>query len=98
LNVVADLPGVGQNLQDHLMLPIAYAVNKPPPSEADLESAGLFLRSHGTPASESPNLQFMFIPFVSVPEFKALNVPLPVFCVFPTLTRPRSVGSVSLKS
>ena len=98
VNVVADLPGVGRNLQDHLMLPIAYAVNKRPPSEADLESAGLFLRSRETTAAESPNLQFMFIPFLSAPEFKALNVPQPVYCLFPTLTRPRSSGSIRLKS
>ena len=98
VNVVADLPGVGQNLQDHLMLPIVYAVKKTPLLEADMESAGLFLRSRECAAAESPNLQFMFIPFLSAPEFKALNVPMPVFCLFPTLTRPRSSGSISLKS
>ena len=98
VNVVADLPGVGRNLQDHLMLPIAHGVTKPPPPEADLESAGLFLRSRETTAAESPNLQFLFIPFLSAPEFKALNVPLPVYCLFPTLTRPRSSGSISLRS
>ena len=98
IKVAADLPGVGQNLQDHLMLPIAYAVNKPPPADADLESAGLFVRSKETTATESPDLQFMFIPFLSAPEFQALNIPLPVFCLFPTLTRPRSRGSLSLRS
>ena len=29
IDVVNDLPGVGQNLQDHLMVPVAYHVTKP---------------------------------------------------------------------
>ena len=29
INVVADLPGVGQNLQDHLMAPVAYYATQP---------------------------------------------------------------------
>ncbi|MFN8514900.1 MAG: choline dehydrogenase [Thermomicrobiales bacterium] len=29
IDVVADLPGVGQNLQDHLMAPVAYACTQP---------------------------------------------------------------------
>ena len=29
INVVRDLPGVGRNLQDHVMVPVAYSCTQP---------------------------------------------------------------------
>jgi len=43
LGIVADLPGVGENLQDHLFLPVAYE-SKQPVSLRNAESLGSFLQ------------------------------------------------------
>jgi choline dehydrogenase len=45
--VVVDLPGVGQNLQDHLQVPVAHQATQDlqPATTSNIAEAGLFLHS-----------------------------------------------------
>ncbi|NUR91159.1 MAG: choline dehydrogenase [Nonomuraea sp.] len=89
IEVVADLPGVGANLHDHLILGVAYScpVDLPPPEL--LAEAGLF-----PPAD--PDLQLLFGPVQFVAD--AYRVEGPVFTFAPVLVRPRSRGTLTLRS
>lgn len=96
--VVADLPGVGQNLQDHPRMPLSYSLSTIPRvhKDSNMAEAGLFC--NGSPQSESlaPELQYHFIPINQLEivngEYRA-NVGLHV-----SLSRPLSRGSISLRS
>jgi len=89
--VVADLPGVGGNLQDHLKLSIRWSGKTAlPPSTV---TAGMFVRtqSRGTDAlAGPPDLQFYVGRGVDQPDrFVTITV---------SLVRPRSRGEVRLRS
>lgn len=96
--VVADLTGVGQNLQDHPRMPLSYSLSTIPHvhKDSNMAEAGLFC--NGSPKSESmaPELQYHFIPINQLEivngEYRA-NVGLHV-----SLSRPLSRGSISLRS
>lgn len=95
IDVRIDLPGVGRNLHDHPGVPLTWAARRPIPLGVNQHSeAGLFC---GTGlATGGPDLQF-----------GALNLPLqadgtvapePGFSFYPSLLRPRSRGSLRLRS
>lgn len=90
LPVVADVPGVGRNLQDHLKLSIRWrGLGTLPPSTV---TAGMFLRSRDTAdaARLSPDLQFYVGRGVDQPDtFVTVTV---------SLVRPVSRGDVRLRS
>jgi choline dehydrogenase len=98
--VAVDLPGVGQNLSDHLKLSVRWALRTPLPESALSEptlsepmlpgstvTAGLFTRSS---AGQMPDLQFYVGRGVDTPD------------AFVTITvshvQPRSRGAISLRS
>lgn len=95
--VVADLPGVGQNLQDHILVTVVCQADR------DLHSAstssagetGLFLHSEDN-SEIAPDLQLFFGPTQFLPpgytpsEFGFTGVV--------TLTRLQNIGSVGLHS
>jgi choline dehydrogenase len=87
--VVADLPGVGQNLQDHLKLSIRWnGLTTLPPSTV---TAGLFVRSRalgGEGGTAAPDLQF----YVG----RGLDQPDRFVTITVSLVRPRSRGDVRL--
>ncbi len=88
--VVADVPGVGQNLQDHLKLSIRWrGLGTLPPSTV---TAGMFLRSRETAeaARRSPDLQF----YVG----RGLDQPDTFVTVTVSLVQPASSGDVRLRS
>jgi choline dehydrogenase len=98
--VRADLP-VGENLQDHVAACIAVR------SDEDLEidaasalgEAGLFTHSRDGMEGQPPDLQFTIAPIVLTgvaPEPGTL--PPNGFTIMPTVARPRSRGSVRLRS
>jgi choline dehydrogenase len=66
--VVADLPGVGQNLQDHIFAPVVYQATQDLhfASTSSVGEAGLFLHSTGNSAI-APDLQFLFGPVQLLP-------------------------------
>jgi choline dehydrogenase len=91
--VVADLPGVGANLQDHLKISIRWAgLGMLPPSTV---TAGLFTwswpeRMTAARRQQPPDLQF----YVG----RGMNVPDAFVTVTASLVRPRSRGEVRLRS
>ena len=101
IEVVQDLPGVGQNLHDHMLIGTAYTslVELNPPELA--AEAGLFMWTPEGPADESPNLQYFFGPVVQpsvlelAPEGVGENQG---FTFTAILSRPLSRGTVTLAS
>jgi choline dehydrogenase len=96
--VIADLPGVGQNLQDHLLVGIGYqsAQTLPPIAPtSNLVEAGLFLHS-GKSNGATPDLQFLFSPVLWIGS--AIAPDIPGFTLIPALVNPQSRGTVTLKS
>lgn len=89
--VIANLPGVGSNLQDHLKLSIRWNGRTTlPPSTV---TAGMFVRSSsrtGEGQSSAPDLQF----YVG----RGLDQPDRFVTITVSLVRPRSRGEVRLRS
>jgi choline dehydrogenase len=99
--VVADLPGVGRNLHDHLLLGTAFEslVDLAPPELA--AEAGLFMWTPEGPKDESPNLQYFFGPVLQpslmslAPQGMSLTRG---FTFTAILNRPLSRGTLTLAS
>ena len=97
LPVVVDLPGVGQNLQDHLILGVCFlSTQEQPHAPTLLAETGLFTRTRPGIAHASPDLQ------LKCAGLKFVNPPYdregPGFTIAPVLTQPQSVGEVTLRS
>ena len=94
--VVADLPGVGRNLQDHILLAgINYESRVPITPRGNGAEATLWWRSN--PALSSPDIQPVFH------EFPLINPGLGTgpehgYAIAPGLIRPASRGSLRLTS
>jgi choline dehydrogenase len=95
VEVIADLPGIGQNLQDHPAATVVYRSGRPiPPGENGHGEVLGLLRSN--PALDAPDLQVLFIDVpLSVP---ALPGPDRGYALLVSLMAPRSRGSVRLRS
>jgi choline dehydrogenase len=93
---VVDLPGVGRNLQDHLLFGVGYQSRRDLPFPALLAEAGMFLYTRPAPDSAAPDLQFFFGPIQFVAD--EYKVDGPGFTFAPILTQPRTRGTVSLRS
>ena len=95
--VVADLPGVGQNLQDHPVVSVAHEATQDlhTASTSSIGEAGLFLHTEGN-LNAAPDLQFLFGPAMLVPPGYAHSGF--GFTSFVCLTHPQNIGSVSLRS
>lgn len=95
--VVVDLPGVGQNLQDHILTCVVQEAIQDvhPAITSNGTEAGLFLHSEGN-LDAAPDMQFFFGPiqFLS-PGYTPANFG---FTGAVSLTRFQNVGSVSLRS
>ena len=120
IDVVNDLPGVGQNLQDHTNIDIVYQLTGPysfdkykkphwkvmagleylalgkGPVASNIVEGGAFW--WGDRAEKTPDLQFHFLPGAGV-EKGVGSVPGGNGCTLNSYhTRPRSRGSVTLRS
>jgi choline dehydrogenase len=93
---VVDLPGVGRNLQDHLLFGVGYESRRNLPFPALLAEAGMFLHTAPAPDTASPDLQFFFGPIQFVAD--EYKVDGPAFTFAPILIQPRSRGTVTLRS
>ena len=95
---VVDLPGVGQNLQDHARLTVGYRSTKyiPLSDASNGAEAGLFLHTAFGQADSGPVLQFHFSPVASVVETGNQASAEVHFDMNPT--RPQSRGDVRLRS
>jgi choline dehydrogenase len=92
--VVADLPGVGENLQDHMLVPVFYRSKRELPTPEFIAECGLFTRTRGGMKAASPDLQFHFS--AGIPGFNP--VPGALFAFVPILAQPQSRGTVRLRS
>lgn len=94
--VIQDLPGVGKDLQDHMLLGVGYESLVPFDEPELLAEAGLFRWTRGGPDQTSPDLQYFFGPVQFVlPEYM---VDAPGFTFAPILAQPLSRGTISLAS
>ena len=95
ISVVCDLPGVGENLQDHTNVSLRLRAKLPaPPGHGLALQGGLFLRSRPGLEASAPDIQFMG--FQRDGKGELAGVPLCGLVVI--LTRPHSRGSIRLRS
>jgi choline dehydrogenase len=95
IDAVVDLPGVGRNLHDHLLMGVLWEPRQPvPPPQYNLAEASMFLRSD--PALYAPDLHLMCIhvPF-HLPTF---TVAEGSWTIAVGLVRPASRGTLKLHS
>ncbi|MBG1245102.1 GMC family oxidoreductase [Nostoc sp. NZL] len=95
--VVANLPGVGQNLQDHPVVSVAHEATQDlhTASTSSIAEASLFLHTEGN-LDAAPDLQFLFGTVVLVPPGYAHSGL--GFTSLVCLPHPQNIGSVSLRS
>ncbi|MEU4097511.1 GMC family oxidoreductase N-terminal domain-containing protein [Streptomyces sp. NPDC026673] len=95
VEVLHDLPGVGGNLQDHVMAGLVYSAARPVPAARNNHGEALgLLRS--TPTADAPDLQIIF---VDVPSHApTLAGPREGYTIRVSLMRPHSRGTVRLAS
>ena len=95
--VRTDLPGVGANLQDHLMVPVTLNSR----IELDPDWAGfggLFFRSALAAANDSPDLQFYFTDFINEQKIRNVAEATSGLWLASGLETPYSRGQISLRS
>eukprot|EP00516_Mucochytrium_quahogii_P002527 CAMPEP_0203744076 /NCGR_PEP_ID=MMETSP0098-20131031/274_1 /ASSEMBLY_ACC=CAM_ASM_000208 /TAXON_ID=96639 /ORGANISM=" , Strain NY0313808BC1" /LENGTH=620 /DNA_ID=CAMNT_0050631503 /DNA_START=113 /DNA_END=1975 /DNA_ORIENTATION=- len=96
IDVRVDLPGVGQNLKDHLHIPICYRIPSgvKPHSHSNICEGSLFTRLNES--ARSPDIQLHCGTIFFEPDgFSPLGEG---FTLTPSLIYPKSVGSVELES
>jgi choline dehydrogenase len=96
--VVADLPGVGQNLQDYVQAPMTYRATEdvhPVGTSSGIPEAGLFLHSESK-LDVVPDLQCFSGSILWAPP--GSNRSGAEFFGVACLTHPHNIGSVSLRS
>ena len=91
--VIADLPGVGQNLHDHLLTFVIHEASReiPPPKHNILE-AHLFAKSE--PRLTVPDHQPLLM--CNAPPLPTLEIPPNAYGVAPGIIRPASRGEMKL--
>ncbi|HEY9619834.1 MAG TPA: GMC family oxidoreductase N-terminal domain-containing protein [Crinalium sp.] len=96
--IVADLPGVGQNLRDHVLAPITYRATEdvhPVGTSTGIAEAGLYLHSENNLAV-APDLQCFSGPILWAPP--GSNRSGSGFFGVASLTQPENIGDVRLRS
>jgi choline dehydrogenase len=95
IDLVADLPGVGANLQDHPLAGITYSATTPVPPGANQHSDLIaMVRSH--PDLPAPDVQLLFLDIAYHPP--AMPGPAHGYTIGFSLMLPNSRGSVRLAS
>lgn len=96
--VLVDLPGVGQNLQDHMRLQVIYKSKRELPAPSLLAEVALFTKTRPDLLASPPDLQINFsagISELAPPELAAIGS---VSIFVPVLIQPQSRGYVQLRS
>lgn len=88
IRVVRNLPGVGQNLQDHPCVYVGYTSNQPLPQLGINGRGTAFVKTQ--PDLPEPDLEYLFSPF---PTEKGYG-----YWFISTLVRPHSSGHLALRS
>jgi choline oxidase len=98
IEVVADLPGVGANLQDHIESMVTWEGHRDPGETINGLDLAVYARVNG---AESFNLQVTiayFSYYLSTPPFDTFPRPDIAFSFVPNVARPCSRGTVRLAS
>lgn len=98
LNVLVDLPGVGQNLQDHVQLPVVFRSLVDLPQPDLLTGNVLFVRTRTGTDAAPPDLQMNYTPAVPKALAPVMNFGGPASIFLPILIQPYSIGEVRLRS
>ena len=106
IDVVKDIPGVGENLVDHPESIIMWELNKPvPANQTTMDSdAGIFLRREKPNARAGDEdwadvmMHCYQIPFTLNTERLGYENVTDAFCMTPNIPRPRSRGRIYLTS
>ena len=99
ISVVADVPGVGQNLQDHVQLPLVYRSKVDLGPTTLLTGQVMFVKTREGMTTAPPDLQLNFTPSVPGPLQPLLgDLGGPVFIFLPIMVQPFSTGQVRLRS
>ncbi len=89
----ADLPGVGKNLHDHLLLGVVYEASQPIPAGLhNLSESVMFWRSDDSLPGPDIQLAAIHVPFHS----DAFTAPENSYTIAPGIVRPKARGSVAL--
>jgi choline dehydrogenase len=95
IDVTADLPGVGQNLQDHLLSFVICEARQPiPPPSSNVLEAHYFAKSD--PRLIGPDYQPLFMD--NSPPLPTLEIPPNSYAIAPGLIRPHARGEIRLNS
>lgn len=92
-----DLPGVGQNLQDHLLMPNMFRAKQPQPVPPLLAEAGMLERTRPGLSAAAPDLQINFN--ATIPQIVPADCPPHdgSFTIITILVKPQSTGFVALR-
>lgn len=90
-----DLPGVGENLHDHIQVSVSYPTveGHPLADESNLGEAGGFVSTD--PGSYGPDVQLSFAPMLNLNQASELGRG---FTIGPAVTRPVSRGRMWLRT
>jgi len=95
IDLVADMPGVGKNLQDHVQLPLIYQTEKQSANTTLLTGNVLFVKTTFT--DYAPDVQINFTPGIPAPLVPLLPKFDVSVCIFlAILVQPLSRGEVRL--
>lgn len=96
IQTLVDLPGVGQNLQDHLLMPSIFKCKREQPVPKLLAEGGLLTRTRSGMEASAPDLQINFN--ATIPALVPADCPKigPSFTFITILVRPQSTGYVTL--
>ncbi len=98
LEVRVDLPGVGENLQDHVQLPFVFRTSAELSHPRLLTGNVLFADTRTGAGALAPDLQLNFTPAVPLPLSAALDFGGPAAIFLAILVQPQSRGQVRLRS
>ncbi len=96
--VLANLPGVGQNLHDHLQISVIYKSRVALGDPTLLTGNALFTKTRKGMKAAPPDLQIIYSPGVPKALSAAIPVPRPASIFVPILVQPYSRGEVRLHS
>lgn len=94
--VVVNLPGVGQNMQDHVLVRMGFECDQEQPEPGVISEVGIFSHTRNGMQGAAPELQIMFSAFLFM-DNQAYIGGTHLLCP-PTLLRPQSRGTVTLRS
>lgn len=98
IELLADAPGVGKNLHDHLLVPVIYTADKPIPIP-EVAPAEVHLFAKSSPEQYVPDTQPIFFSFPMYSQAYGpgeMTGPAEAFTLMAGIVRPQSRGELTL--